>query len=393
MDNLTHSLVGVALAEVALRDGAPASARRVFLAAGVIASNLPDIDLVYTGIAPEPLGYLMHHRGHTHTVAGLVAQGLVLAAIACIPALRRSIRDGVARRFAALVAIALCGHLVLDSWNVYGVHPFHPFDSRWFYGDAVFIFEPWIWLVLGIAAASNARSRGFRIALPSLVGVLAVGLGVVGVLPVMALVALAIAGALFAWSLRGAAAPRRSAVALAAAAAVVASLFGLSAVAEQRARRALGDSGRSVVDVIVNPNPAWPACWAVIAIEREAATDALVLRRGTLSLFAMQAPGDCPSHQIERLSAPVDAGHGVAWADEKRQDLIALRALARDDCWTRAWLQFGRAPFVSAGAIADLRFESGGRGNFTAMATAGERACPPAMTRWTPPRADVLSAP
>src|SRR5688572_22760011 len=114
--------------------------RRLFLAAGVIASNLPDIDLVYTGIAPAPLGYLLHHRGHTHTVVGLVAQGLLIAAFALVPPLRRAIRAAGSARFAALVAASLGLHVVLDSWNTYGVHPFWPADARWFYGDAVFIF-------------------------------------------------------------------------------------------------------------------------------------------------------------------------------------------------------------------------------------------------------------
>ncbi len=60
----------------------------------------------------------------------------------------------------------------------------------------------------------------------------------------------------------------------------------------------------------------------------------------------------------------------------------------------RAWLQFGRAPFIRDGTIADLRFESGARGNFTAMAVPREdRGCPPAMTSWAMPRADVMSSP
>ena len=76
-----------------------------------------------------------------------------------LPPLRRAIRAAGARRFWALVAASLAGHLVLDSWNTYGVHPFWPVDSRWYYGDAIFIFEPWLWLLLGMAAAANARTR------------------------------------------------------------------------------------------------------------------------------------------------------------------------------------------------------------------------------------------
>lgn len=388
MDNLTHSLVGAALAEVACRSQGE---RRLFLVAGVVASNFPDLDLVYTGVTPEPLGYLLHHRGHTHTVAGLVAQALLIAALCMAPPLRRAVRAAGARRFWALVAACLACHLVLDSWNVYGVHPFWPVDSRWYYGDAIFIFEPWVWLLLGTAAAANARTSLGRAALAVLVGGLLAALTAAGVLPVAALAALLAMGFVVAWWFRDRAPRTRALAALGATVVFVAGMFGLAAVARARARAAVGADPRGrIVDVVVNPNPGWPLCWALIAIESDPAGD-LVLRRGTISLRpAWQAPGECPSHRLEGFRG-TPARDAVAWAGELRQPLDALRALGGRDCWVRAWLQFGRAPFVRDGTIADLRFESG-RGNFTAMAIPGEdRACPPAMTSWGLPRADVLS--
>jgi inner membrane protein len=384
--------VGAALAELALRPEPGQPDRRLFLAAGVIASNLPDIDLVYTGITPAPLGYLLHHRGHTHTVAGLIALALAIALVCLAPPLRRAIRSAGASRFWLLAAASLGSHLVLDSWNTYGVHPFHPVDSRWFYGDAVFIFEPWLWVLFGLAAAANARRRWSRIALGVVGGVLCAALAALGIVPVPALAALAVCGAGFAHWARHRTPRLRAAVALVASALVVAGLFSLAALARARTRATVAADPRgAIVELVVNPNPGWPLCWSVIAIEREA--DALVLRRGTLSLARWYSPGSCPSHQMEGLPADT-GGASLAWTDELHQPLGDLRDLARRDCWVRGWLQFGRAPFVREGMIADLRFESGPRGNFTAMVVSGEeRACPPAMTSWGPPRADVLSAP
>jgi membrane-bound metal-dependent hydrolase YbcI (DUF457 family) len=40
-----------------------------------------------------------------------------------------------------VAALGLLLHLGMDYLNVYGVHPFHPFDSRWRYGDMIFIVE------------------------------------------------------------------------------------------------------------------------------------------------------------------------------------------------------------------------------------------------------------
>lgn len=113
MDNITHSLVGAALAEVALRDRATPTQRRLFFAAGVVSSNLPDLDLLVTGLTPPPLGYLLHHRGHTHTLVGLVAQGLVAWALCWLLPVVRRLAAADRARLLALMAGGLGGHLLL----------------------------------------------------------------------------------------------------------------------------------------------------------------------------------------------------------------------------------------------------------------------------------------
>jgi inner membrane protein len=40
--------------------------------------------------------------------------------------------------------------VLLDLLNNYGVRLLAPLDWRWFYGDAVFIVDPWLWLSLGL---------------------------------------------------------------------------------------------------------------------------------------------------------------------------------------------------------------------------------------------------
>jgi inner membrane protein len=45
--------------------------------------------------------------------------------------------------------LGLYSHVFLDYLNNYGVRLLAPFDWRWFYGDAVFIIDPWLWIVLG----------------------------------------------------------------------------------------------------------------------------------------------------------------------------------------------------------------------------------------------------
>jgi inner membrane protein len=59
----------------------------------------------------------------------------------------------------ALSYLALYSHLLLDFLNNYGVRLLAPVEWRWFYGDAVFIVDPWLWVVLG-AGVWVARRHG-----------------------------------------------------------------------------------------------------------------------------------------------------------------------------------------------------------------------------------------
>src|SRR5215208_6098377 len=126
LDNITHTLFGAALGEVAQPGPATPAERRLFMAGSVVAANLPDADLFYTRITPAPLGYLLHHRGHTHTIVGCALIALLVWLVTrLIPPSRRLVAESP-RRFWWLIVAALSSHLVLDSWNSYSIHPFWP---------------------------------------------------------------------------------------------------------------------------------------------------------------------------------------------------------------------------------------------------------------------------
>ena len=43
--------------------------------------------------------------------------------------------------------IGVIVHVLMDLMNTYGVRLLMPFSQRWFYGDVLFIVDPWLWAI------------------------------------------------------------------------------------------------------------------------------------------------------------------------------------------------------------------------------------------------------
>ncbi len=143
MDNVTHTLFGLILAKTGLERCTPKATLAL-----VIGANLPDIDVVsWLG---GDLSYLKHHRGFSHSLAGLLCQASLLAAV-LLMAYRARSKVATQASFRGLFLMSLAGvgsHSLLDYTNSYGVRPFLPFDGRWFAADLVFIVDPWMLSIL-----------------------------------------------------------------------------------------------------------------------------------------------------------------------------------------------------------------------------------------------------
>jgi inner membrane protein len=166
MDNVCHTLVGAACGAAGLN-----RRTRFGAAALMISANLPDLDvLVFATDTP----WIEFRRGWTH---GIAAQLLLPVALTgSLWLLDRFQRwrgsDGDKPFNAAwTLVLALIGvytHVFLDYLNNYGVRLLTPFSWEWFYGDAVFIVDPWMWLMLGTGVwltGSLGRPRPARVAL------------------------------------------------------------------------------------------------------------------------------------------------------------------------------------------------------------------------------------
>jgi inner membrane protein len=395
VDNVTHAFIGAAMAECAVPRGALARTRAVFIVAGVVAANSPDVDLLYTGLTEAPLGYLLHHRGHSHTLPGLAALGLLIwSGLRFLPWARSAVA-GTERRWIVLIAVALLSHLLMDTANSYGTHLFYPFSRRWVYGDAVFVLEPWLWVILGAGLALNAR-RYWR-ALPAILALAPLAaVSALGLLQARVLVAMLGVGVM-AIATRAWHRQRRATVMLAAAATIFVLMPAVSRVAKAEARRTvLAIEPGEIVDIVSDTNPGVPWCWSVLTLQKmnDGPAEALVARRGTLSLLPGLWPAaSCASAGVMRARWGAGETSGaIVWHRRWRIDIEELRALYAANCRVRAWLQFGRVPLVANGSIADLRFEHPIGQNFTPMAIdSGERGCPAFVTGWELPRHDVIT--
>lgn len=130
----------------------------------VISANLPDVDILFALVGEGLSG----RRGWTHGPLGL----LVLPVLLTFGLLlfdrwqtRRGKRpaDRLAVRAGPLLLVSYIGiatHPLLDLMNNWGIRLLMPFSERWFYGDALFIMDPWIWLALGAGIwLSRRRER------------------------------------------------------------------------------------------------------------------------------------------------------------------------------------------------------------------------------------------
>jgi inner membrane protein len=164
MDNVCHTLVGAAMGEAGLKQRT-----RYGNATLMIAANLPDLDVL---VFLTPLPSVAFRRGWTH---GILAQLLLPVVLTAVVVLvdrwrrRPGNREGPPLSVPWLLALSYLGiysHVFFDFLNSYGIRLLSPLDWRWFYGDAVFIIDIWLWAMLGAGvwlarrATAPAAARG-----------------------------------------------------------------------------------------------------------------------------------------------------------------------------------------------------------------------------------------
>lgn len=121
----------------------------------VIAANAPDVDIFsYFAGADAALAF---RRGWTHGPLGILVLPtlvslLLLVGYAFLRRSRPEMPRASARGVLGLAYLGTLSHPALDWLNTYGVRLLMPWSDHWYYGDALFIVDAWMWLILGSAA-------------------------------------------------------------------------------------------------------------------------------------------------------------------------------------------------------------------------------------------------
>ena len=232
----------------------------------MLAANAPDID-VFSYLRGEYFA-LSFRRGITHGWPALLILAFVVTAL--VLGYDRAVRrrrnpEAEPARAGPLLALSMIGvltHPALDWLNTYGMRWGLPFGDAWTYGDALFIIDPWIWLVLG-GALFLVSSRSFGSlaawALLSALASLVILTFSFGTVTKSIWAAGLVTIAVLRFHRRTSPAPRRLPfAALAIVAVYISTLVASDLVARRQVRASAGSIGLRVQDVMVAPSPANP---------------------------------------------------------------------------------------------------------------------------------------
>jgi inner membrane protein len=365
MDNLTHSLIGLAAAKAGLEKLSPGATTLC-----VLAANLPDADLVFLIFGRWV--YLQQHRGVSHSIVGVIVLALALPLIFyVVDALLARVRKRGRRvklpglLLASLVATAT--HPLMDWTNNYGIRPLLPWNPKWFYGDFVFIIDPFIWIMLGGAAfllTAKTRKQLISWIIIALVTTSLVLVGVAGprlaanqiALRLLWIVALIVLVSLYRRNIGGRAGGK---IAIAALATVAIYCAGLAAThlialrqAQVQATTIANRNGENVSRVAAMPTLANPFEWLCV-METGRATYRFNLSllgavRGSENFARYEKPVGVEAEAVSQARRDSNAQVFLGFAR------FPVVGVVGEDCATQTLVQF-----------ADLRYTEPGRGRGT----------------------------
>ena len=379
MDNITHSLISCAIG-VAVARKSPAITKPLILLA-ILAGNFPDLDFLYTPLISEPFGYLLHHRGHTHTLLGAIPCALI--AFGFILILYRFLKQPFSRneKLVLLLSsiISSLAHILLDGLNTYGVHPFWPFSNKWFFGDILFIIEPSLWISMSLALLPLAKNKIIKSLLCLIIIVASALIIFPANIPEIIMAAWIFLFIVVLLIISKVEAIKKFWAWISASLGIIL-IFLFNSLIAQRHLENINTYKAHVLNSLISPAPANPFCWSYLQIYQE--NDNVMYSRGNFQLFSKILDLNCDKYSI--------------YSNQEEYLKVAAQKFSdyKDNCRWQAFLKFSRAPSIvecnNQDCTSDQRFSRSSK-NFSVKPLDGQ--CPDFLPPWEPPVQSLANSP
>lgn len=374
MDNLTHSLVGGLIGLLAAKS--KKYPKIPFVITGMISANFPDLDMLYASLISQPFGYLLHHRGHTHTLIGALLCSILTVFLTIFICKLRKIPFEKSLIFPIAITSVIGGmsHILLDWLNTYGVHPFWPISNEWFYGDTIFIIEPTLWFSLCFAIYALVESKTAKIfsMIPVVIGVILIIFSgkvnpTIGMVIIISFLSVFLA-------LHFTKSFTQTAIWIITSFLIIFTFK----FAGFKALQILKNTQDKTLVAFVQPAPSNPFCWTSMEMVRK--DDLVVYRRASIQPFNSIIDVNCNSYSLVTTGTSAD----ISIPLKTFKDLS-------ENCRWKAFLQFSRVPgIIQCGASKcanDFRFSRNRTSNFSTLSLDGD--CPDLLPPWNPPVKDI----
>jgi inner membrane protein len=194
-----------------------------------------------------------------------------------------------------------------------------PFRDTWYYGDSVFIMDPYLWLILGLAwviCRSPSKASGFTAAVMAGLVIWLVGARAPDYLPIVGSV-FAILVVAFLWKprFRWLSAHRVAITGLLLGALYISTLLTLHSLTVSKARAELQRQGLvSIEEMMVGPIPADPLAWDIL-VDTGAAFrwGRFDWRYGSLVMSAAELPAAMPTPVWDEVAGSGQSPGFLRW--------------------------------------------------------------------------------
>lgn len=397
MDNITHTAVGALATEFIYQRICPQKdkpkLRTSLHITSAFANNLPDFDLLMQLIVPGKLGYLINHRGHTHTFVGLLTEllfALGVVALALKIFSKKPLKNHNLKVFGLVAATGLFLHVGMDSMNSYGVHPFWPFDNSWYYGDFVFIIEPYLWIATAVSLFHIAAKKIFLwpyLLLALFSPLIAWNAGMSTWLNSAMVTILGLGFFFYSSIIKPNKLPRFGLLTCFS----IVCMFGLqSFYAKEYLAKNLTLEGFEHVDSVTSPYPGNFFCWSFLKSFKN--QNELRTYAGLYSTFE-NLKFLCPEKKLPGGSVAfgrIEKSERVSLKKVYSQKIRPLQDLYESNCSAQLWFTYARSPYLFEEHLHDLRFARGSLQSFASLDLSSQGSCPDLSSPWTPPRINLL---